>query len=475
MTRCGPSEVYAVLRDLADEGAPADAKLLGGMGAVALPALKGADDGALLDVLERDCILVVGMVGRLLRLRTGDGTPQVEVLHLDYVPFREDHRTLEDVLKLPDIAVEVMPAQQVQGLGSEACDPGAHAPVVLAYDGCGQKRDVLAALPQWRNLDPHDVEAVEEVLAEGAFLDHGLEVLVRRGNDARVDRHGSRPAQPCDLPLLEHTQYLDLKGEWHVADLVQEECASACQLEHAVLAAGSSGECALLIAEELALKEVLRHTSDVDRHEGATAHRRAVVDLAGDDLLACTALACDQDGGVGGCDLPDDLLDVGHLGALADEGALVLLARLGVLDDVAEVRGLDQALDLDAQLLRVEGLDDVVLGPFLECRHCVADVPMGTDHDHRHAEALAAYPANQVQAIHARHLQIDKDGVIGLVTQHALGRQPVLSAIRVYALDGEELAHRRPYVHFVVDYQNNHLPLLARFVALVVETTSSCM
>ena len=31
-----------------------------------------SDVGTLLDVLERDCILVIGMAGRLLRLGTGD-------------------------------------------------------------------------------------------------------------------------------------------------------------------------------------------------------------------------------------------------------------------------------------------------------------------------------------------------------------------------------------------------------------------
>src|SRR6478752_2467312 len=46
---------------------------------------------------------------------------------------------------------------------------------------------VIAAGAQRRQLDRHDREPVVEVLAEPAGGDLGLEILVRRGDDADVD------------------------------------------------------------------------------------------------------------------------------------------------------------------------------------------------------------------------------------------------------------------------------------------------
>ena len=47
---------------------------------------------------------------------------------------------------------------------------------------------VAAALAQRRHVDLHDVDAVEEILAEALLVDLVFEIAVRRGDDARVER-----------------------------------------------------------------------------------------------------------------------------------------------------------------------------------------------------------------------------------------------------------------------------------------------
>ena len=42
----------------------------------------------------------------------------------------------------------------------------------------GEEVDVVAALPERRDADDVDVEAVEEILPEGALPDRGIEVAV---------------------------------------------------------------------------------------------------------------------------------------------------------------------------------------------------------------------------------------------------------------------------------------------------------
>jgi len=53
-----------------------------------------------------------------------------------------------------------------------------------------QQPDILAPLAQRRQMDPHHIEAVKQVLAELARGDRLLQRPVRRGDDAHI--HGNR-------------------------------------------------------------------------------------------------------------------------------------------------------------------------------------------------------------------------------------------------------------------------------------------
>ena len=59
-------------------------------------------------------------------------------------------------------------------------------------------------------------------------------------------------------------------------------------LKQAGLGAGSPGEGAFLVAEELALHEVFGQSTTVDGHEGLTGTGAVHVDAVGDQLLART-------------------------------------------------------------------------------------------------------------------------------------------------------------------------------------------
>jgi hypothetical protein len=65
-----------------------------------------------------------------------------------------------------------------------------------------QQRNILAPLPQRRNLDRENVEPVKKVLAEFLILNHRSQIAVRRGNypDIYVDRRGT--SQALELLLL---------------------------------------------------------------------------------------------------------------------------------------------------------------------------------------------------------------------------------------------------------------------------------
>ena len=79
--------------------------------------------------------------------------------------------------------------------------------------------------------------------------------------------------------------------------------------DDAQVVALGAGEGAAAVAEQLALEQVARDGGAVERHERFLGAIGEVVDRAGEDFLAGTALAGDEDVDVG----PRDALGEGHL------------------------------------------------------------------------------------------------------------------------------------------------------------------
>ncbi len=66
-------------------------------------------------------------------------------------------------------------------------------PVILVATGqkvLDEEGDIPVAASQGRDLDGHDIQAIEEVLAKELFLDQARQILVRRRDNANVDLSG---------------------------------------------------------------------------------------------------------------------------------------------------------------------------------------------------------------------------------------------------------------------------------------------
>ena len=182
--------------------------------------------------------------------------------------------------------------------------------------------------------------------------DRVLEVLVGRGDQPHVDLDRLDAAQPLELALLDDAQQLDLDGEVHLADLVEQERAAVGALEPPLLARRGAGERPFLVAEELRFDERVRQGRAAHLDERLGRPLRVVVNRLRDQLLAGARLAADEDGGVGARDLRHLLADAVHRAAGAqDVREVVALAQFPLQPDVLLDQplaiGLDQALDLD--------------------------------------------------------------------------------------------------------------------------------
>src|SRR6185436_7786492 len=345
------------------------------LGRVEQPGRLGAvPPGGLQRILDQ--ILFIGADGVPERhardgaRRLGGLQRRREVVAVDHLAVAHQHRSLEGVLELADVARPVVAGQHVDRGRRNALDAARMLAGELLEEVIDEQQQVGLPLAQRRDEDGEDVEPVVEILAEGAGGDRLLQVLVGGGDQAhvRLDRLGA--ADPLELPLLQDTEQLHLRRQVDVADLVEKQRAAVRQLEAALLARFGAGEGAFLVAEQLGLDQAVGQRGAADFDERLLRAQRAVVDGVGDQLLAGARLAADQHGRAGAGDLRDLLEDLPQRPAAAHQvGEAVplaqLLAQVRVLVDQPPLVFLDQAVNLD-RLANHRGDDAEELGVAFE-------------------------------------------------------------------------------------------------------------
>ena len=96
-----------------------------------------------------------------------------------------------------------------------------------------QRRDLLAAFAERRQVERQNLEAVEQILAEAALGDQLLEVGVGGGDDPHVNLDGVRLAERMNLMVLEEAKQLGLDLDCDVADFVEEQGAAVRRADDA--------------------------------------------------------------------------------------------------------------------------------------------------------------------------------------------------------------------------------------------------
>ena len=94
-----------------------------------------------------------------------------------------------------------------------------------------------------------DVEAEEEILTEGAFLDSLAQVLVRRCDDTQIKFDVLQTAQPPERLFLQNAQQFGLQHQRNFADLVEEQRTLIGEFEDAALLRAGVSEGALFVTE----------------------------------------------------------------------------------------------------------------------------------------------------------------------------------------------------------------------------------
>src|SRR5207237_4048290 len=168
------------------------------------------------------------------------------------------------------------------------------------------------------------VQSIEKIFAERPFFDRLLQFEVRRGDDLDVGLDRLRSADALELFLFDGAQQLRLNRETDLADLIEEDRAAVRELEASELAAIGARERALLVSEELRLRERFRQRGAVDFDERSVSAAGDVVDDSRDESLACARLAANENRRRAGCCRTDCELNFRDRFRLADDRIEVL-------------------------------------------------------------------------------------------------------------------------------------------------------
>ena len=221
-----------------------------------------------------------------------------------------DQAALHDVAQFAHVARPAVSLQRLDGLGGEGRARHLEHRGKLPVEIIHQRRDVGGAPPQLRQADLHKAQTVVQVAAELLLGDQTLDVLVRRGDHAHVERLRGVRSQLRDALLLQHAQQAHLHVHRHLADLVEEQRAAVRELElpHRARLA-RPGERPALVAEQLGGQQVARQGAAVDGHELAGASA-ATMQRAGHHFLAGARLAQQQHVRLDGRDLLHHAVDL---------------------------------------------------------------------------------------------------------------------------------------------------------------------
>jgi hypothetical protein len=185
------------------------------------------------------------------------------------------------------------------------------------------------------------------------------------------------------------------------ADLVEKQRAAGRELEFADLLADGAGERALLVAEEHALHQLAGDCREVHGDERPVRPLRPAVNQAGEQLLACAALAQDEHRGRQFRNPLDEVENPARIGAGPGHelavGRLVDF-RLKPQHLPIQILPLERMRDQRSDLLAASVLGDEVECAELHRVHRRPDVRGGRRHDDLGAREVLAQDPEQLEA-----------------------------------------------------------------------------
>ena len=253
------------------------------------------------------------------------------------------------------------------------------------------------------------------------MLDSGFKIAIGGGDDAHVGAAQLGVADRVELARLQRAQQLDLILQRHFADLVEKQGAGLGQREPAGPVGVGAGKRAAHVAEELAGKKLFGEAPAVHGDERALAALAALVDRAGEQLLARAGFAAQQQRHVGHCHLLYGAHGSLHRRAALDDLAqgvavLQLVVQLAVL--TGELDPIQGPVDEQPQMIDVHRFCHEVVGTVAHRLDCGRDRAVGRQQDRLRFRVALADLGQKLHPGRARHAQVEENQVVLACREH---------------------------------------------------------
>ena len=127
------------------------------------------------------------------------------------------------------------------------------------------------------------------------------------------------PSDPFEFPILKDPEEFHLHQKGKFADLIEEEGPLICDFEEPLLGCNRVRKGPFHMAEQFALDQRFGNGSAVECDKGAVLSGAAVMDGLGNQLFSRSAFSRNQDIGLGGSHLIQEIVKGQHLGTLAND------------------------------------------------------------------------------------------------------------------------------------------------------------
>src|SRR5215470_7297114 len=142
-----------------------------------------------------------------------------------------DDRSLDNILKLADIARPGIRRQSLQGRGIYT----AYAFSIFArktlHEILCQQRNVLSSISQRGHFNRKYVQTVKQIASKCSRVNRRREVAVCRCDYANIGLDDLQAAEPLKFPFLKDTQQSDLHIRGQFPDFIQKDRAALSQLK----------------------------------------------------------------------------------------------------------------------------------------------------------------------------------------------------------------------------------------------------
>ncbi|KFB70942.1 MAG: hypothetical protein AW09_003941 [Candidatus Accumulibacter phosphatis] len=315
-------------------------------------------------------------------------------IDVDDVASGKNDRSLDNVFQFADIAWPGPALQGSLGGGGQAQARTTGAAAVCSQKMTRQGSDILTALPQGRDHQWKDVEPIEQILAKQAPRHAVGDVPIGGGNDTQIEAYRLAAPHPLDFTLLENAQQLGLQSQRHFGDFVEQQGSMLRLFKLAGLGVLSATESPLFITEKRGFEQTVRNRRTIDGDEWTLAARRVLVNIARHHFLAHTALATQQNRGVGLRDSPGQGKEIAGHRIDGDHPIVIGRFRQAIAQHMFEQCLWLEGLEQEVTSACPHGFDRAVdIG---ECRH----------QDHRQVRKAVADFLEQGNAIDRQHAHV---------------------------------------------------------------------